>query len=438
MFTKRRLWYLSGLVLILALVLGGCKRAKGPTPVPTMAAGQATPAMPTRAPAVTPPAGLPPATGLLPDDAWLAVHVEAADGTRWTAVAYGDRDEIYDERNNRRWVDTGAFLSRHRHVWEALLRQAFFPDVDRDAYFTDCPACPRVALAVRFQQDNTVKGLWTQVRPYDAPLPIFRLLPVENALRLTVESIMAQYPASTIQTGTPPRPAASPPDILRLLYGDALKMGKEGVILGDDVHPWVLNVVEGSFIEPGAQEIAALVGGAVAEDEYTDADRPYVMARLIVLRQKKDGSWTIVGKSDPLASNIDADQFPAVIDQVVDFDHDGRQEILFAVASLLPGYLDGIYHLYRWNGERLQRVWMTTFVYDNISLSDQPDYATQVAWPTWADRDGDGVDEIVLTVHRRTYARVPPGIPDTSQVQNETTSETLFRWDGRGFQLVGP
>ena len=440
MLTTRGVRYIStwaAIILFVLLISVGCKGHSTPTSVPTVSTARSTPAMPTRAPAVTPPAGLPPATSLLPQTAWLTVHVEAADGARWTAVAYGDRDEIYDESTHRHWVDTGAFLSRHRHVWEALLRQAAFLDMNRDAYLTDCPDCPRVALAVRFEQENVTKGLWTQVRPYDAPLPIFRLLPVENALRLTVESIM-EYPASTLQSGIPPQPASAPPDILHLLYGDALQQGKEGLVLGDNVHPWVLDVVEGSFTEPAAREIVALVGGTVPEEEYTDADRPYVMARLLVLRQKEDDTWTIVGQSDPLASNVTADEFPAVIDQVIDFDHDGRQEILFSVASLLPGYLDGIYHLYRWNGEKLQRVWMTTFMYDNVSLSDQPDYATQIAWPAWTDQDGDGVDEIVLTVHRRTYARVPPGIPDTSQIKSQTTSETLFRWDGRGFQLVGP
>ena len=437
-YSWRGYYPLLVLLAVLAMWGAGCKGKATPTPIPTAVVARPTQPMPTRAPAVTPPPGLPPAAGLLPDGAWLAVHVESEDGPRWTAVAYGDRDEIYDEREHRKWVDTGRFLSRHRHVWEALLRQAAFPDIRRDAYFTACDACPSVALAVRLQPENDVIGVWTKVRPYDAPLPIFRLIPVENALRLTVESVMAHYPASTIQTGTPPSRAEAPPDVLALLYGDALHSGEQGPVLGDNVHPWVLDVIAGAFTEPGAEEIAALVGGSVAEEEYTEEDQPYILARIYIFRRQTDGSWSLVTRSDPLASNIEAAQFPAVLDQVVDFDHDGRQEILFSVASLLPGYLDGIYHLYRWDGSSLRRVWMTTFLYDNVPLSDQPDYATQVTWPTWVDKDGDGVAEIVLRVHRRTYTRVPPGIPDTSHIENETTSETLFRWDGKGFQLVGP
>jgi len=114
------------------------------------------------------------------------------------------------------------------------------------------------------------------------------------------------------------------------------------------------------------------------------------------------------------------------------------QEVLVSVASLMPGYLDGVYHLYRWDGQNMRRVWMTTSVYDNTTLSEQPDFATQVAWPQWTDQDGDGAEEIVLKVVRRAYERTSMGLADTSRIKNETTSDVIFDWRDKGFMLVAP
>jgi len=131
--------YCFSMLIFVALLLVGCGQRETSTPTRLAARPRRSPP-PTRRALETPPPGLPPAVSLLPAEAWLSMHVETSQGGRWTAVAFPDRDEVFDERGNRRWVDRGMFLGHRRGLWEHLLGQAAFWDLDRDAYLTDCPA----------------------------------------------------------------------------------------------------------------------------------------------------------------------------------------------------------------------------------------------------------------------------------------------------------
>ncbi len=366
------------------------------------------------------------------------LRVEKSTGERWTAVAYSDRDEIYDETNNRTWTDVAGFLTRQRPVWEALFRQAGFEQVQRDTYLTACEACPQVALAVRWQRDDQPIGVWLRLRPYDATSDILPLLPVVNALHLSVETVMRLYPPSRISTFGLLPPAGDVPDNpLQVLYGDELRTTDEAARVGTSVEPWVAQIVPGTFTAPGAREAVALVGGTAVDANAPTTDDVYLRARLVVFR-KEDGTWRVVAEAEGLAADARPETLPAAILQLTDFDRDGVQEILVVTASLMPGYLDGVYHLYRWDGQTLRRVWVTTALYDNTSLADQPDFATQIAWPQWMDVDDDGVEEIVLNVWRRTYARMATGVADTARIATETQSDVRFDWNGRGFLLLSP
>ncbi len=424
-------------VLLATLVVAACSRAT-PTPTPVPLPPQRTP-VPTPYPVETPPAGLPPAANLLPEGAWLYLHLEAPDGRRWTAVGYEDRDEVYDERNNQTWVDRGRFLSRYQDLWYALLNQARFYELTDPAYLTACEACPQIALAVRSPESGLPRGVWVRLRPYDAPGQLLPLLPMLHALSLSVETLMQRYPAGTITStaSVPPLPSDAP-DVLRVLYGEELQKAPGGFRVGKSVTPWVGKVVPGSFTTPGAEELVALVGGTSPDGLGIPEDKPYLETRLVILQKQDGGTWQVVGRSDPIAYNTRPKVLPLTVDHLPDFDGDGRQEVMMVSASLLPGYLDGVYRLYRWDGDKLRTVWTTTSFYDNTTLPDQPDFATQIAWPEWQDTDGDGIKDIVLNVVRRTYARTAAGFADTAEVERETTSQVLFRWTGKGFMLVNP
>ncbi len=431
----RRIWTVGLLIIGVLLFLSGCGRGTAtPTPIPTPVGTR----FPTPLPFQTPPPGLPPAVSLLPRDAWLALHVETPDGKRWTLVAYGDRDEVLDEAGNRRWVDRGGFVSRQAHMWQALLRQAGFADLSKDAYWTACDLCPALALAVRSEDGTSSRGVWLHLRPYDAVAEVLPLLPVVNALRLMGESVMMIYAPGELTTISPlPAEGDIPDDPLRVLYGEALRMTADGPRVGKVIRPWVLQMVPGAFTKPDAPQAVALVGGAAPDENVSDEDMAYLPARLVVFERGEKG-WRVVTEASGIASNMPADRLPANILQISDFDRDGVQEILISVASLIPGYLDGVYHLYRWDGETLRRVWMTTSLYDNTTLADQPDFATQVAWPHWVDTDGDGVDEIVLKVVRRAYERSEVGVADTARVHSLTADDVIFNWGGKGFLLLSP
>jgi len=400
--------------------------------------------LPTPYPAQTPLAGLPPAESFLPPGAWLAFHLEDSKGARWTVVAYGDRDEIVDEANNRKWVDRGAFLSRERNLWQGVLHQigeqAFAPA----AYLTACKTCPRMALAVRL--GTSAQGVWVQSRPYDARGPLILLIPILQALRLRVERFMALYPSGDVISQRPLPTAPSSPsesEILRVIYGNDLQEHDGNLALGEGIEPWVAQVVPGAFTAHDARELAVLVGASGNEKTVQNIPlekQKQLQPHLVILQKQRSGSWKVIARSEPLGMNVPREKFSMVIQSLSDFDHDGRQEILLTSASVLPRYLDGTHILYRWDQKQgnIRLVWTTTSYYDNTSLPQQPDYATQVAWPRWQDKNGDGVDELVLTTVRRTYRRQDPGFADTAHILRETQSEISFSWGGQGFLLRSP
>jgi len=427
-------------LVILTVVLAAC----GGTPTPTLPPtppeqARATVTLPTPYPLAPAPAGWPPATSFLTQDAWLALHVEDAQGHRWTVVAAEAEDKVVDEVNHREWVDKGLFLTRERHLWEALFRQAGLAELTRTSYLTECPTCPTFALAWRADA-GTSRGIWLRTRPYDARGAIIPLMPVVQTLSLRVEALMRAFPEAGEITSAPPLPdRGRVPDtktILQAVYGSALTWEGGTPRLGEDMEPWVLQVVPCACTAADAVEAVAIVGAHTPREALGTEEQKAAQARVALFQLQRTGSWKLMGMSDPLAMNVSAQMLGVQIVQAVDFDHDGRAAILVNSASLAPRYLDGVYHLYGWKDAAWQRLWTTTSYYDNTTLPEQPDYATQVGWPEWKDHNGDGAEDIVFHVIRRTYAREAPGFADTAHVEGETYSTVLFEWSGSGFLLT--
>ncbi len=369
----------------------------------------------------------------------MSLHCETTQ-ERWTVIAYGDRDEIVDEIHHRRWVDRGAFLSRERHLWEGLFRQARFLQLTTTSYLTECPTCPTYALAWQTGEGDK-RGVWLRARPYDARGTVFGLLPIVHVLRLRVETFMQTYPPGDI-TSAPPLPASpEQPDketILSEVYGDALHRVGDQFRIGEDITPWVLDVIPVSASAPGAWEVIALVGATSSrEDIITTEDQKFVQAKLVFLQYQRMGTWLKLGESQPLALNVKPEEFGVAVTRLLDFNHDGRQEVLLVTASLAPRYLDGVYQLYGWQEGAFRLLWTTTSYYDNTTLPEQPDYATQLSLPEWEDKNGDAMDDIVLHVVRRMYPREAPGFADTSHILDDNRSTVIFIWSGRGFLMEG-
>ncbi len=423
-------------LLVLTVILVGCGTRATPTPTP---APISKPRIPTPYAPETPPAGWPPAESLLPEEAWLALRVETPTGERWTLLAGEGEDRLIDERSNRVWVDRGRLWGRYRHLWYALLNQTRFWDVTAPAYLTACQECPTFGFVVRSPSTGQPRGVWLRLRPFDAPPEILPLLPLVHTLWLYGDVVRTTFPDGEI-TIRPPAPEPTSVEaetILRAVYGDALTVNDQEFRVGPNVIPWVGPVISGAFTGSDREERLALVGGVMEEGTINEANRPYLEIRLVILR-REGTTWQYIGAAPPLAINVAQEDLGVVLDSVVDFDGDGRQEVMVLAGSLLPGYLDGVYRLYRWDGEAFQQVWTATGLYDNTAIPRQPDYATQVAWPLWQDQEGDGVRELVLRVIRRTYVRSDQTIAEIGQIARQTESEVIYRWRGRGFMLATP
>ena len=435
----RRTWHGLGKVMLFFLalfVLGACGGRATPTPTPAV---PTKPRIPTPYALQTPPSGWPPVESLLPENAWLALRVETPAGDRWTLLSEQKRDVLIDERSNQLWVDQAQLWGRYRPFWYALLNQARFWDLTTPTYLTACEDCPTFGFVVRSPSTGRPRGVWLRLRPFDAPPDVLPLLPLVHTLWLYGDVLRATYPPGefTSRTNPPETLTVDEGNVLRAVYGEALQETPQGYRVGAKVTPWVGPVIQGSFARPGARERVALIGGVAPGSVIDTENRPYLEVKLVLLRQEGE-SWRLVGASSPIAINVDRKNLGVGIDSVVDFDRDGRQEIVVMAGSLLPGYLDGVYRLYRWDGEALQQVWTATGLYDNTSIPRQPDYATQVAWPLWQDQEGDGVDELVLRVVRRTYVRSDQTIAEIGQIARQTQSDVVYRWRGRGFMLASP
>ncbi|MEA3397737.1 MAG: hypothetical protein U9R05_09785 [Chloroflexota bacterium] len=192
------------------------------------------------------------------------------------------------------------------------------------------------------------------------------------------------------------------------------------------------NLVSGSFTAPGADEHLALVSGIGDYDEL----------RWVVVGQTDDG-WQLRGVSDVLGLGFDAPPSYYAPPDMLDFDGDGRQEVLSPYFKMQWGWISSSDTLYRWDGQSLARVWGETTTLDN-RMADNRDVPQQhrqnyrAAWE-WADLDGDAPDEILLHEETAFYLPGDEGyIPDDAPSTNEENGERAFRWNGEAFRPYAP
>lgn len=206
----------------------------------------------------------------------------------------------------------------------------------------------------------------------------------------------------------------------------------EGTVQGTGASEhWASYLTSGSFTARGAEERLALVGNIGDHNE----------VRWVVIGQGDEG-WRLLGTSGCLGSGLDAPPSFNLPPDVLDFDEDGRQEVLSHCSKTQDGWKTSTDTLYRWNGHALASVWAAPTAMSGTAAGDpavpqsyRVDYRAD--WE-WIDLDGKGPDEILLREHTAFYE------PDGEKAKNSAASageeggERAFRWDGEAFRPYAP
>lgn len=195
---------------------------------------------------------------------------------------------------------------------------------------------------------------------------------------------------------------------------------------------WAHYAVDGSFTEPDAKERLALVGNI---GEYNEV-------RWAVIGHTDD-TWQLLGASEWLGSGFDAPPSSYLPPELLDFDYDGRYEVLIHYFKMQWGWTTSADELYRWDGRALVSVWNAPTLVDNRmadnqdgTLSYRKEY--QAEWE-WVELDGRGVDEIVLHEREAFYLPGENGyVEDDAPSVGEESGELAFRWDGEAFRPYAP
>ena len=249
-------------------------------------------------------------------------------------------------------------------------------------------------------------------------------------------------PTSAVHPTTVPQPAAIPmPDVLPTVvsrpapvptpFPDEPEIVDIVLETGTSEH-WASYVVGGSFTACDADERLALVGNIGDHNE----------VRWVVVEQTDAGGW-LRGTSECLGSGLDAPPSFDLPPDVIDFDEDGRQELLSHCSTAHGGWKASTDALYRWDGHAMTSIWKALTEMSDTAAGDQDVLSTygvdyRAEWE-WEDLDDRGLDEIVVRDHVTFYE---PGEGETGRrgtaSAGEEDGERAFRWDGEAFRPYAP
>jgi hypothetical protein len=209
---------------------------------------------------------------------------------------------------------------------------------------------------------------------------------------------------------------------------------------------WANYLVSGSVTARGADERLALVGNIGDHNE----------VRWVTVGQADEG-WRLRTTSQRLGCGLEAPPSFDLPPDLLDFDDDGRQEVLDHHSRMQGGRITSVDTLYRWDGHTLAPVWEApTVVEEEDTLTDDSTFpethrASYRAEWEWVDLDDAGLDEILLHEHVALYRPgnergAGDGTPSSGEEDGEEdweetweeNEERAFRWDGQAFRPYAP
>ncbi len=258
--------------------------------------------------------------------------------------------------------------------------------------------------------------------PYSEPeLPVIPM----QATAADLTSSPLGTPVATLPLVTP-QPPASP---FALPDGEVTAIIAAALGQPDQQH-WVTHITVGSFTAPGADERIALVGNIGPNQEI----------RWVLIGREGDdaqalSSWRLLGVSEWLGAGFAAPPSFYLPPDVIDFDVDGRQELVSHYRRDQSGWPIATDTIYRWDGQSLAQVWQADTLRDNTTAGDADvpyPYREryQAAWE-WHELDQSPPPEIVLDTHTAFLW------PDQTLIGEEDW-QLIYRWDQTAFRPYAP
>ena len=238
------------------------------------------------------------------------------------------------------------------------------------------------------------------------PAPTLPLLP-------TVVPHPTSVPPLTLLPTVVSQPAPDPTP-----FPDAQEIVDTVLGMGTSEH-WANYLVSGSFTARGADERLALVGNIGDHHE----------VRWVVVGQADDG-WRLRGTSERLESGFDTSLSSYLPPDLLDFDGDGRQEVLSHRSRTQAGQRISTDALYRWDGHALASVWRAPTAVDNTmpGSQDVPQAHPAGYRAEWEWVRSDGQDPGQIRLRERVVSFLP----------GEERGERILRWDGEAFRPYAP
>lgn len=196
---------------------------------------------------------------------------------------------------------------------------------------------------------------------------------------------------------------------------------------------WIDSRAEGQFTQSSLPELAAIVANEAPQVGEADRQRTAPWGSFLAIFQQQGGKLQAVQRSPLFPTEISPLALEAKIDSVVDYDHDGQNELLIVTTAIRSGISSAAAFLYQWNEQAFVELWSAAVGEDNTAAINQSQYYASSSQFQFSDLNGDGLDEIVVTTTRVEYAQDDQGLADVDRETGRQVERRVFSWSGAAF-----
>ncbi len=196
---------------------------------------------------------------------------------------------------------------------------------------------------------------------------------------------------------------------------------------------WIDSRAEGQFTQDLEPELAIIVANEAPHISEADRLRTAPWGSFLAILQPQGIKVQVVQRASVFPTDISPLVLQAKINRVVDYDHNGLNELLIVTTAIRAGISTSAAFLYQWNDQAFVDLWSAAVGEDNTAAINQSQYYSSSSQYEFADLNGDGMDEIVVTTTRVEYAADDQGLADVDRETGRRVERRVFSWSGAAF-----